>query len=408
MQPQIERVEQALKDLRQGKMVILTDNPERENEGDLIIAGECITTEVMNFMIRNGTGIVCVSMPSEYSKKFDLPLMVAHPENTSAAGTPFTISIDAKNGITTGVSAADRTETIRVLVDDKASANDLVKPGHIFPLLARDGGVFERQGHTEGAIDLLKMIGKKPVAVICEIMNIDGSMTRGKQLQDFANQYQLNILSIDDIIAYRLYHEYLIEEEASSFIPLEKYGRFNISVLREKYTGEEHIVLRKENQVKDAPTLVRIHSSCFTGDLFASQRCDCHDQLHHSLERISKEGGILIYLNQEGRGIGLLNKIRAYALQEEGYDTVDANVALGLPVDSRKYHVAASVLRHMKINDIRLLTNNPDKIEDMKKYGIESVKRELMPTFEHEHNQFYLRTKRSKLNHFIHLIDLTG
>lgn len=403
MQTQIKRVEHALAELKQGKMIILTDNPDRENEGDLIVAAEHLTPEIMNFMIRQGSGIVCVAMTADQVQRFELPLMVSHQENTSTAGTPFTISIDAKSGITTGVSAADRTQTIKVLLDKNATANDLVKPGHIFPLQARDGGIFERQGHTEGAVDLMKLMNASPIAVICEIMNLDGSMTRGPQLETFAKEHQLSTLSIDDIITYRLYHEYMIEEEASSTIPLENYGQFKISVLKEKITGTEHIVLSKERKNHQQPLLVRIHSSCFTGDLFASQRCDCHSQLHHALERISDEGGMLIYLNQEGRGIGLLNKIRAYALQEQGYDTVDANIALGLPVDSRQYYIAASVLRQLNINQIRLLTNNPNKINDLKKYGIENVEREIMPTFEHEHNHFYLQTKKSKLNHNIKL-----
>ena len=403
MQTQIKRVEKALEDLKNGKMIILTDNPDRENEGDLIIAAEHITSETMNFMIRNGSGIVCVAMTAKHLSQFKLPLMVNPLENTSSAGTPFTISIDAKDGITTGVSSADRTKTIQVLMDDTSTPDDLVKPGHIFPLQARKGGVFERQGHTEGAVDLTRLIGSKPAAVLCEIMNPDGTMTRGHQLQEFALKHQLATLSIDDIITYRLQNEYMIEDEAYSTIPLEKYGQFKISVLKEKITGSEHIVLTKEMNTHNQPLLVRIHSSCFTGDLFASQRCDCHHQLHYSLDRISREGGMLIYLNQEGRGIGLLNKIRAYALQEESYDTVDANIALGLPVDSRKYYVAASVLRQLNINHIRLLTNNPNKLSDLKKYGIDNVERETMPTFEHEHNHFYLQTKKNKLNHAIKL-----
>lgn len=403
MQIEIKRVEDALKALKQGKMIILTDNPARENEGDLIMAGEYTNAADVNFMIRNCSGIICTAMTPELLQKFELPLMVSSQENTSAKGTPFTISIDAKNNITTGVSTQDRAKTIEILVNDQACADDLVKPGHIFPLQAREGGVFERQGHTEGAVDLLKLAGCKPVAVLCEIMNPDGSMTRGHQLQEFADKHELLSLSIDDIITYRLYHEYMIEDEASSFIPLEKYGKFKISVLKEKITGAEHIVLKKEGSENKGPMLVRVHSSCFTGDIFASKRCDCHHQLHYSLERISNEGGILIYLNQEGRGIGLLNKIRAYALQEKGFDTVDANIELGLPVDSRKYYVAASVLRKLEVHHIRLMTNNPDKLADLKKYGIETVEREIMPTFEHEDNHFYLQTKKSKLNHEMNL-----
>lgn len=403
MQSNIERVEKALRDLKQGKMIILTDDPGRENEGDLIISAEHISPETMNFMIRNGSGIVCVAMTSDHLKKLDLPLMVTAAENTSMRGTPFTLSIDAKDGITTGVSSADRAKTIQVMLDDATCPDDLVKPGHIFPLQAKAGGVFERQGHTEGAVDLIRLTGSKPAAVLCEIMNPDGTMTRGQQLDEFARIHNLAMLSIDDIISYRLQHEYMIEDETSSLFPLEKYGQFKISVLKEKFNGNEHMVLRKEGKSSNKPILIRIHSSCCTGDLFASERCDCHKQLHYSLERISEEGGMLIYLNQEGRGIGLFNKIKAYALQEQGYDTVQANLELGLPIDSRKYHIAASILRKLEINHVRLLTNNPNKISDLEKYGIKTVEREIMPTFEQSHNHFYLQTKKIKLNHSIDL-----
>lgn len=403
MQTHIKRVEDALRDLKEGKMIILTDDPGRENEGDLVMSAEHIHPEAMNFMIRNGSGIVCISMTHEDLQKLDLPLMVSADENTSMGGTPFTISIDAKEGITTGVSATDRTKTIQVLLDDATRPTDLVKPGHVFPLQAKNGGVFERQGHTEGAVDLVKLTGSKPAAVICEIMNPDGTMTRGSQLDDFAKQHNLTMLSIDDIITYRLHHEYMIADETSSIFPLEKYGEFEISVLKEKFTGNEHVVLRKNIKSNDMPMLVRIHSSCLTGDLFASKRCDCHNQLHYSLDRISKEGGILIYLDQEGRGIGLFNKIKAYALQEKGYDTVQANLELGLPIDSRKYFIAASILRKFEINHIRLLTNNPNKIRDLEKYGLAKVDRELIPTFEQADNLFYLQTKKDKLNHYIDL-----
>lgn len=400
MQAQIKRVELALEHLKQGKMILLTDHPDRENEGDLIVAAEHITPEAMNFMIRNGSGIVCLATTREYLEKFNLPLMVPPSENTSAAGTPFTISIDAKDG-TTGVSAAARANTIKIMVDDHATENDIVKPGHIFPLQAREGGVFERQGHTEGAVDLAKLAGCKPSAVICEIMNTDGTMTHGKQLIEFAQQHELHILSVEDIVAYRLHHEYMIEDEVSAALPLSKYGTFKISVVREKFSGIEHIILSKEKNDATKATLVRMHSSCITGDLFASERCDCQKQLHYSLQRLSEEGGILIYLNQEGRGIGLFNKIRAYALQQEGYDTVEANLELGLPVDSRKYYIAANILRKLNINHIRLLTNNPQKIAGLQNSGIINVEREPMPSFKHTNNQTYLNTKKTKLNHFI-------
>lgn len=396
-----ERVKAALRDLQQGKMIILTDHPDRENEGDLIVPAEKITPEIMNFMIRQGTGIVCVSLTAERAQALDFPLMVNRGDNNCARGTQFTVSIDAKNSITTGVSAADRSKTIELIISEKANPDDFVKPGHVFPLLAKAGGVLERQGHTEGSIDLARLAGFKPVAVLCEIMNPDGTMTCGPELQEFANAHQLNMLSIDDLLAYRLQHENMIEEESSAILPFDQYGKFKMTVVREKITGQEHVVLIKEGMPSHPLPLVRIHSSCLTGDLFGSQRCDCHHQLHYSLQRISEEGGVLIYLNQEGRGIGLFNKIKAYALQEHGFDTVDANTSLGLPVDARKYHIAANILRHHHITKIRLLTNNPHKLDDMKKYGITQVERESMPSFDNEHNRFYLETKNVKLKHVI-------
>jgi len=405
MQAQIKRVEAALKNLKDGKMIILVDDPDRENEGDLIISAEKITTESMNFLIRQGTGIVCISMATQQLKELQLPLMVPVHENSSARHTPFTISIDAKDGITTGVSAADRMKTIQALIQEPLNPENLVKPGHIFPLQAKEGGVLERQGHTEGAIDLVKLAGLKPAAVLCEIMNPNGTMCRGEQLKQFSAKHDIGMLSIDDIITYRLHKECIIEEEASAQFPMDEYGVFTISIIKEKFSQLEHVVLTKNLTSANQAPLVRIHSSCLTGDLFASQHCDCNKQLHYSLQRISAEGGMLIYLNQEGRGIGLFNKIKAYALQEQGYDTVEANKELGLPVDSRKYYMAANILRKYNIDHIRLLTNNPNKIQDLKKYGVNTIERESMPSFQHKHNQFYLETKKCKLNH---LIDFGG
>lgn len=401
MSTHIERVNAALEELRQGKMIILTDHPDRENEGDLIAVAEKVTPEIMNFMIRQGTGIVCVSLTTKRAQELDFPLMVTPGINNCARGTQFTVSVDAKNDIKTGVSAADRSKTVELIVNDQAKPHDFVKPGHLFPLLAREGGVLEREGHTEGSIDLARLAGFKPAAVLCEIMNPDGSMTCGPELEAFAAKHQLTMLSIDDIIAYRLQKENNIEETSSATIPLDKYGNFALTVIKEKITGQEHVMLVKENNTSQKAPLVRIHSSCFTGDLLGSERCDCHHQLHYSLERISQEGGILIYLNQEGRGIGLLNKIKAYALQEQGLDTVEANAELGLPIDARQYYIAANILRNQGIQHIRLLTNNPNKLNDMEKYGISRVEREAMPAFDNEHNRFYLETKNTKLKHDI-------
>lgn len=398
----IKRVEQAIADFKQGKMVILIDHPERENEGDLILPAECITDEKMNFMIRQGTGIVCLSLTKEKINSLDLPLMLPPQQNTSYRETPFTISIDATDGITTGVSAMDRTKTIFAAIADDAQPSDLARPGHIFPLQAKSGGVLERQGHTEGAVDLTRLAGFKPAAVLCEIMNADGSMAQGESLAQFAIRHELSVLSIDDLISYRLQKENFIEEEAEASLPLEQYGNFTIKVIKDKLSKQEHIILIK-NINHSQSVLVRIHSSCATGDLFASLRCDCHAALNYSLKKISEEGGVLIYLNQEGRGIGLLNKIKAYALQEKGLDTIEANIELGLPVDSREYYIAANMLRNLNINNLRLLTNNPEKIAQLKKLGINNIIKEPIPHFINEHNYQYLKTKKEKLNHDINL-----
>ncbi|TAK74987.1 MAG: 3,4-dihydroxy-2-butanone-4-phosphate synthase [Gammaproteobacteria bacterium] len=399
MQSYIEKVESALGDLRKGKMIILTDHPDRENEGDLICAAEMITPDIINFMIRNGSGIVCLSLATDQVKKLGLNPMVSPYENTSHRGTPFTVSIEAKVGVTTGVSAQDRATTILAAINDNATQEDLAKPGHVFPLHAKAGGVLERQGHTEGSIDMVRLAGFKPAAVLCEIMNADGTMAKGEQLYQFAKEHHLKLLSIDDTIAYRHVKENLIAEEVTTNLPLEKYGMFDLAVIREKFNGSEHVILTAHHTLL-SPPLVRIHSACMTGDLFGSKRCDCYMQLHYSLQRISKEGGILIYLNQEGRGVGLFNKIKAYHLQENGLDTVEANHRLGLPIDSREYYLAANILRNRNIQSICLLTNNPHKVANLKKYGID-VQTESMPIFYNECNKYYLQTKKEKLNHSI-------
>ncbi|MEO8402111.1 MAG: 3,4-dihydroxy-2-butanone-4-phosphate synthase [Gammaproteobacteria bacterium] len=395
----IERVESALSELRAGKMIILTDHPDREDEGDLIFPAEIITPDVVNFMIQQGSGIICLPMMMVQAKKMGLTPMVSPEENTSSRGTPFTVSIEAKEGVTTGVSAHDRARTILAAVNERASSQDIVKPGHVFPLIAKNGGVLDRAGHTEGAIDLVRLAGFKPAAVLCEVMNKDGTMARGLELKKFAEKYHLNILSIEDIIAYRLLKENLIEEEISTTLPIDHYGLFNMTVIKEK--GNEHIVLIHSMKPVNPALLVRIHSSCITGDLFGSKRCDCKQQLNYSLQRISEEGGMLIYLNQEGRGIGLMNKIKAYSLQDQGFDTIEANQKLGMPIDSREYYIAANFLRNRNINNIRLLTNNPDKLQALKKFGIENIQREAIPIFCNAHNRNYLTAKKNKLNHFI-------
>lgn len=396
-----QRVEAALADLKNGKMIILKDNPNRENEGDLIFPAEMATPEKINFMIKHCSGIICLPLDGFFIKKMGLQSMVPPHENTSSRGTPFTVSIEARQGVTTGVSAHDRAKTILTVVADHATANDIVKPGHVFPLHAKTNGVLERAGHTEGSVDLVRMAGFKPAAVICEVMNADGTMARGKELIEFAETHQLMTLTIEDLIQYRLYDENLIEEEISAKLPIRSLGVFDINVVREKITKHEHIVISKNIKKAIAPVLVRVHSSCITGDLFGSERCDCNQQLNYSLKKISEEGGMLIYLNQEGRGIGLFNKIKAYSLQDKGFDTIEANEQLGMPIDAREYFIAANILRNHGISHIRLLTNNPDKVAGLKKYGVAKVECEKMAVFCNPYNQKYLHIKKTKLNHFI-------
>lgn len=404
MQTAQSRVEAALRALRAGKMVLLTDHPDRENEGDLIYPAEVVTPEIINFMIRHCSGIICLSITRAQANQLGLEDMVPPSANNSQRGTPFMVSIEAKHGITTGVSAADRAATILTAVKANATAADIVKPGHIFPLCAKEGGVLQRQGHTEGAIDLVQLAGFKPAAVLCEVMNPDGSMAKGEQLIQFAATHDLPLLSIDDLITYRLSHDNLITETVSAQLQLEQHGEFKITIFKDRYSTQEHIVLSKPPLDPQAPQLVRIHSSCITGDLFGSMRCDCKKQLDYTLAKISQEGGLLIYLQQEGRGIGLFNKIKAYALQEKGLDTVEANQQLGLPIDGRDYSIAANILRYLHISQIRLLTNNPAKVAALEKYGLTQINMVNLPIFCTEKNKHYLQVKKEKLNHFMSAI----
>lgn len=395
----LDRIQKAVTELKNGRMVILCDNPSRENEADLVMPAETIDQNSMNFMIRNGTGIVCLSLTSDFTKKLNLPLMV-DKQDVTGIQAPFTVTIDAKHNISTGVSAEDRVTTVKTVIAHGTSRDDFVVPGHLFPLLANKHGVLGRTGHTEGSVDIVKIAGFQTAAVICELMNPDGTMMQGTQIDQFANKHNLFTLTIDDIIQYRRLTENLVEVSDSTVLPLEKYGDFAAQSIKEKIGGTEHLVLSKTVPTSKNPTLVRLHSMCTTGDLFASKRCDCHRELHYSLERISTEGGVLIYLNQEGRGIGLFNKMKTYALQDHGLDTVEANVHLGLPIDSRDYSIAANVLRLHDMKQIRLLTNNPSKAEGLVKYGIQ-VEVEPMPVFFNDCNQQYLLTKKNKLNHTI-------
>ncbi len=391
-------VHNAIQALQQGKMILLTDPIDRENEGDFVFPAENITPEVMNFMIRHGSGIVCVSMTEKRLKRLNIPLMVPPHQNTTRYHSPFTVSVEAREGVTTGVSAADRTRTVQVLMNPQTKPKDIARPGHIFPLQAQEGGVLRRQGHTEGAMDIVKLAGFQPAAVICEAANEDGTMVKGHALKALAEKHNIALLAIDDLIHYRLSTENLIEASTEATLPTEHFGNWTIRVIREKYSQKEHTILIKK-WTEGATPLVRIHSCCLTGDLFGSLRCDCKKQLDYSMKEISEEGGLLIYLNQEGRGIGLFNKIRAYALQEKGLDTVEANLELGFPADLRTYYIVSSILRNMGIQHIRLLTNNPKKIKELQDCGFKQVERAAMPTFTNPHNEAYLSTKKERLHH---------
>jgi 3,4-dihydroxy 2-butanone 4-phosphate synthase/GTP cyclohydrolase II len=394
----------ALASFAEGRPLILSDNPQRENEGDLIFPAELITPEIINFMLRHGSGIICLPLPVAQLQRLGISYMVPPQENTSARGTPFTVSIDAATGVSTGVSAGDRAHTILTAIQASVTAADIVKPGHIFPLQAQVGGVLARAGHTEGALDLMKLAGYQPAAVICELMNPDGSMMRGRKLTTFAARHKLAIVSIDDLIIYRRCHENLITATVSASLPLAAYGEFTVQVVKEQLSTKEHVVLIKEpfEQHPQGP-LVRIHSACTTGDIFGSLRCDCQQQLAYALQQLSKEGGMLIYLQQEGRDIGLFNKIKAYALQDQGSDTIVANQQLGLPIDGRDYYLAANILRNQQLSKVRLLTNNPHKVADLQRYGIKEVQMLKMPVFCNKANKDYLLAKKTKLQHHIDL-----
>ena len=395
-------IEEAIHDFREGKFVIVVDDEDRENEGDFIIAAEKITPEKVNFMLQHGRGVLCAPITEERCQELGLPHQVEN--NTSILGTPFTITIDKLEGCTTGVSAHDRAATIRALADPASTPETFGRPGHINPLYARSRGVLRRAGHTEAAIDLAKLAGLYPAAALIEIMNEDGTMARLPQLEKTAQEYNLKLICIKDLIAYRLQTESLIERGETVHLPT-AYGDFMLTPFRQLSNGLEHIALVKGQWEKDEPILCRVHSSCMTGDIFGSMRCECGEQLHKAMQMIEKEGkGIIVYMNQEGRGIGLMNKIRAYKLQEQGEDTVEANVHLGFEPDERDYGVGAQILRQMGAQQLRLMTNNPVKRVGLESYGIhivENVPLEIQPN---PYNERYMRTKKEKMHHNLKLV----
>ncbi|HWI40806.1 MAG TPA: bifunctional 3,4-dihydroxy-2-butanone-4-phosphate synthase/GTP cyclohydrolase II [Verrucomicrobiae bacterium] len=396
----LAKIEDAIEDIRQGKMVILVDDEDRENEGDLTMAAEMVTPEAINFMARFGRGLICLTLTSERCDRLQLPLMV--DANSSSFGTAFTVSIEARRGVTTGISAADRAHTILTAVADDARAEDLARPGHVFPLRARNGGVLVRAGQTEGSVDMARLAGLRPAGVICEIMNDDGTMARMPDLRKFAKEHGLKICTIADLVAYRLKHELLVHRAADVVLPSEYGGDFRAVVYENEVDRLEHLALVKGDVRGDEPVLVRVHSECLTGDVFGSKRCDCGEQLHRAMEMIDAAGkGVILYMRQEGRGIGLVNKLKAYALQDQGKDTVEANLALGFKPDLRDYGIGAQILVDLGVKNIHLLTNNPKKVVGLQGYGINIAERVPIQIPATKTSLRYLQAKREKLGHLL-------
>ncbi len=396
---QYKHIKEAIEDYKKGKMLVVVDDEDRENEGDFIVAAELATPEDINFMIKYGRGLVCMPITQNTADRLDLYPMVS--DNTALHETSFTVSVDAIDNATTGISAKDRWQTVQVIINEKSKPNDLGRPGHMFPIVAKDGGVLQRAGHTEAAVDLSKMSGLKPAALLVEIVDEDGNMARMDKLKEIADTHSLKLISISDLIEYKRQNELLVHELTSISLP-NKYGDFKLRLFEDKIHGDHHVALVKGNIDKDSETLVRVHSQCLTGDIFGSLRCDCGSQLDTALSRIEEHGnGILVYLRQEGRGIGLKNKIQAYKLQENGLDTVEANESLGFKSDLREYGIGAQILRKCGVRKMRLLTNNPRKIIGIEGHGLEVIGREPIEVEPNEINKKYLITKRDKLGHLI-------
>ena len=395
-----DSIEEAIKAIKAGEMIVVVDDEDRENEGDLLMAADAVTTESINFMATYGRGLICVPMKGERLQSLNIQAMVT--DSTDPKETAFTVSVDFA-GATTGISAVERAETIKKLVDPKASARDFTKPGHIFPLAAKEGGVLVRNGHTEAAVDLAVLAGMSPAGVICEIMNDDGTMARVPELIKYAREHQLKMITIADLVAYRKKNEVFVARITTAEMPT-KYGVFQMIGYVNQLNGEHHIALVKGDLSGESPVLIRVHSECLTGDAFGSLRCDCGEQYAFAMQRIQEEGrGVLLYMRQEGRGIGLINKIKAYALQDDGMDTVEANIALGFPEDMRDYSIGAQILSDLGVRKIRLMTNNTKKIEGISAYGLEVIERLPIQMNHNEKNKFYLQTKQDKMGHLLEM-----
>ncbi len=399
MEYKFNTIDEAIEELQKGRMIILVDDEDRENEGDLCMAAEKVTPEAINFMAKYGRGLICLSLTPERVEELKLPMMT--DENSSPYGTAFTISIEAKKGVTTGISAHDRAKTILTAIDPRTKPEDLARPGHVFPLKARPGGVLQRVGHTEGSVDLARLAGLYPAGIICEIMNDDGTMARVPELMEFAKRHNLKIVTIKDLIKYRMRTERLIKRVAVTKLPTE-HGEF-VAIGYTNYVDSNlHIALVKGQIRSDEPVLVRVHSECLTGDVFHSKRCDCGEQLHRAMEMVEKEGkGVILYMRQEGRGIGLENKLKAYELQDKGLDTVEANIQLGFKPDLRDYGIGAQILVDLGVRNMKLMTNNPKKIVGLEGYGLKVVERVPIEIKPHEKNLIYLKTKKKKLGHLL-------